>query len=39
MAFLRENGCEMGQGFLLARPAPLDEIMKYLDVEMDSLDD
>ncbi|WP_293264595.1 ABC transporter substrate binding protein [Neptunomonas sp.] len=39
LAFLRENGCEMGQGFLLARPAPLDEIMKYIDVEMDSQED
>jgi EAL domain-containing protein (putative c-di-GMP-specific phosphodiesterase class I) len=39
MDFLRENGCEMGQGFLLARPAPLDEIMKFIDVEMDSIED
>ncbi|WP_372741493.1 ABC transporter substrate binding protein [Neptunomonas sp.] len=36
LAFLRENGCEMGQGYLLARPAPLEEITKFLDVEMDS---
>jgi EAL domain-containing protein (putative c-di-GMP-specific phosphodiesterase class I) len=39
MDFLRENGCEMGQGFLLARPAPLDEIMKFIDVEMDSIEE
>ncbi|SIS45121.1 ABC transporter substrate binding protein [Neptunomonas antarctica] len=39
MAFLRENNCEMGQGYLLARPASLEEIMKYIDVEMDSSSD
>lgn len=39
LAFLRDNDCEMGQGYLLARPAPLDEIMKFFDVEMDSHSD
>ena len=36
LAFLRENDCEMGQGYLLARPAPLEDIIKFIDVEMDS---
>ncbi|RVU31399.1 ABC transporter substrate binding protein [Neptunomonas marina] len=36
LAFLRENRCEMGQGYLLARPAPFDEVLSLLDVEFDS---
>ena len=36
LSFLRDNDCDMGQGYLLARPAPLDDILKYIDVEMDS---
>lgn len=35
LAFLRENDCEMGQGYLLAKPAPLDDLIARLDVEVD----
>jgi EAL domain-containing protein (putative c-di-GMP-specific phosphodiesterase class I) len=35
LAFLRENGCEMGQGYLLARPAPIEDIMDIVDVEFE----
>lgn len=35
LAFLRENECEMGQGYLLAKPAPLDDLLSLLDVEVD----
>ena len=31
--FLRENGCEMGQGYLLARPIPIASILQLLDRE------
>ncbi|MFC6670111.1 putative bifunctional diguanylate cyclase/phosphodiesterase [Marinobacterium aestuariivivens] len=34
LAFLRDNRCEMGQGYLLARPAPLAEVMSLLEVEL-----
>ncbi|GGO78607.1 hypothetical protein GCM10011348_10930 [Marinobacterium nitratireducens] len=34
LAFLRDNRCEMGQGYLLARPAPLDEVLEMLEVEI-----
>lgn len=29
--FLLENGCRHGQGFLYARPMPLEELLQYLD--------
>ncbi|QEQ95651.1 EAL domain-containing protein [Neptunomonas concharum] len=35
LAFLRENSCEMGQGFLLAKPASMEDIMRLIDVEFD----
>ena len=35
LAFLRENSCEMGQGFLLAKPASMEEIMRLIDVEFE----
>jgi diguanylate cyclase (GGDEF)-like protein/PAS domain S-box-containing protein len=34
LAFLRANQCEMGQGYLLARPAPMEQILNQLDVEL-----
>nr|WP_067286221.1 EAL domain-containing protein [Marinobacterium profundum] len=34
LAFLRENRCEMGQGYLLARPMPLESVMQLLEVEL-----
>jgi diguanylate cyclase (GGDEF)-like protein/PAS domain S-box-containing protein len=34
LAFLRENQCEMGQGYLLARPAPVEHILSLFDVEL-----
>ncbi len=34
LAFLRENRCEMGQGYLLARPGPLDAVLQLLEVEL-----
>lgn len=36
LAFLRENGCELGQGFLLAKPMEIDSIYEILDVEFTS---
>ena len=29
LAFLRERGCRLGQGFLFARPVPPEEIIAY----------
>lgn len=34
LAFLRENRCEMGQGYLLARPMPLESVLQLLEVEL-----
>ncbi len=30
LEWLRRNGCDMAQGFHIARPAPLDELIQYL---------
>lgn len=35
LAFLRENRCEMGQGYLLACPSPLEDIINLIDVEFE----
>ncbi|WP_083928483.1 EAL domain-containing protein [Marinobacterium rhizophilum] len=34
LAFLRENRCEMGQGYLLGRPESLESLLRLLDVEL-----
>lgn len=36
LAFLRENFCEMGQGYLLAKPMTMEEIVGLIDVEFES---
>jgi EAL domain-containing protein (putative c-di-GMP-specific phosphodiesterase class I) len=34
LAFLRDNRCEMGQGYLLARPMSLESVLQLLEVEL-----
>ncbi|MBY4676157.1 sensor domain-containing protein [Marinobacterium arenosum] len=34
LSFLRQNGCEMGQGYLLAKPGPLAEVLELLEFEL-----
>jgi len=35
LSFLRDNGCEMGQGYLLAKPASLEALMDVLDFDLE----
>jgi EAL domain-containing protein (putative c-di-GMP-specific phosphodiesterase class I) len=30
LAFLREHGCELGQGYLFSKPVPPEEIISYV---------